>query len=127
MVGGSMATRFRNEKEVEANLLGPLFRDKLGYGESRMEWGRPVRIQFGREIKDKEADLVISHDGRPVITVEAKAPTETVQSGISQVDSYAFALQTPYSVVTNGKHFVLRGSYAGNSRINVIDSSVAEL
>ncbi len=122
-----MARSFRNEKEVEVNLLGPLFRDKLGYGESRMEWAKPVRITFGREVKDKEADLVISHDGRPVITVEAKAPTETVQSGISQVDSYAFALQTPYSVVTNGKHFVLRGYYAGNSRINVIDSSVAEL
>jgi len=117
----------RNEKEVEKNLLFPLFRDTLGYPEESLEWGKRVPITFGRETRIKEADLVASHGQRPVVTVEAKSPTETVQSGISQVDSYAFRLETPFSVVTNGKHFVLRGYYAGNSRINVIDSSVSDL
>src|SRR5207248_1035665 len=61
------------------------------------------------------------------IAVEAKRPTEPVQPGTSQVDSYAFALQTRYGVVTNGKHLVLRGYYEGNKRINVINESIERL
>jgi len=122
-----MSTSYRSEREVEVNLLGPLFRDVLGYAEKDLEWARSVKVTFGRETKTKQADLVVNYRNRPVIAVEAKKPTEPVQSGLSQVDSYAFALETPYSVVTNGRHFVLRGYYSFNSRINVIDDSVDRL
>lgn len=108
-------------------MLGPLFKDVLGYSEDRLRWAQPVEISFGRERKTKEADLVVYHDNKPVVTVEAKRPTESLQRAIGQVDSYAFALQTPYSVLTNGKHFMLRGYYSFNSRLNVIDDAVADL
>jgi type I restriction enzyme M protein len=115
------------EKEVEIRLIEPLFREILGYPAVELEWNRPVKITWGRESRTKQADLVVNHHKKPVIAVEAKRPTETVQSGLSQVDSYAFALSTPYSVITNGKHLVLRGYYSFNSKINVIDESVEGL
>lgn len=118
---------FRSEREVEINLLAPLFQRVLGYHESDLEWAKPVKMTLGREIRTKQADLVITRAKRPLITVEAKRPTEPVQSGLDQVDSYAFALKTPYSVITNGKQLVLRGYYSFNSRINVIDESVNDL
>ena len=118
---------FRSEREVEVNLLAPLFQDVLGYPEADLEWAKSVRMSFGREIMTKQADLVISRRQKPLITVEAKKPTESVQSAIDQVDSYAYALHTPYSVITNGRHLVVRGYYSGNRRLNVIDDNVDDM
>src|ERR1700745_1177840 len=84
-------------------------------------------MHLGREIATKEADLLAKHHGHPVVTVDAKHPKEAVQAYIGQLDSYAFHLRTPYSVITNGRRFILRGYYSFNSRINVIDKSVDEL
>lgn len=122
-----MALTLRSERDVETKLLEPLFRDVLGYPDESLHWDKPVPIVMGREKKIKKADLVAYHNDQPVVTVEAKSPTEPVQSGIGQVDSYAFALQTPYSVVTNGRQFVLRGYYSFNSRINVVQEAVQNL
>jgi type I restriction enzyme M protein len=119
-----MLTLYKSEREVEAKLLHPLFRDVLGYPEDELDWAVPVQMSFGREKKTKEADLVAKFKGRNVITIEAKKPTEPVQAYIGQLDSYAFHLQTPYSIITNGRQFILRGYYSFNSRINVIDESV---
>ena len=77
---------YRNEKEVEVRLLHPLFRDTLGYPDSELDWGRSVPMQFGREKKTKEADLVAKYHGKPVITVEAKSPNEPVLAHLGQVD-----------------------------------------
>ena len=119
---------YKSEREVEVKFLHPLFRDTLGYPEDDLDWDRPVTMQLGRDEKrTKYADLVAKYKGRPVITVEAKKPTEVVRSWYRQVDSYAVELQTPYSVITNGHQFVLRGYFSFNSRINVIDQPVEEL
>ena len=117
----------RSERDVETKLLGPLFQDILEYPPENLHWDEPVPMVLGRERKTKKADLVAFHDGQAVVTVEAKSPREPVQSAIAQVDSYAFALQTPYSVITNGKHFLVRGYYSFNSRINVVQESVPRL
>ncbi len=119
-----MLTLYKSEREVEVKLLHPLFRDTLGYPEDELDWAVPVQMNLGRERKVKEADLVAKFRGRNVITVEAKKPTEPVQAHMGQLDSYAFHLQTPYSIITNGRQFILRGYYSFNSRINVIDESV---
>ncbi len=116
-----------SERDIETKLLQPLFSTTLGYPDGDLKFAVPVRLTFGREKKTKEADLVVYHKGKPVVVVEAKKPTETLQSGIDQVDSYAFALQTPYSVVTNGRGFILRGYYSFNSRINILEESVDDL
>ena len=116
-----------SEKDVETRLVLPLFRDILGYPEAELEWGKTIKMPFGRETKTTFADLVANYHGSPVIVVEAKRPTEAVRNGLAQVDSYAHALPTPFSVVTNGRQFVVRGYYSFNSRINVIDESVDDL
>jgi len=119
-----MLALYKSEREVEVKLLHPLFRDILGYPEDELDWAVPVEMNFGREKRTKEADLVAKYKGRNVITVEAKKPTVPVQAHMGQLDSYAYHLQTPYSVITNGHQFILRGYYSFNSRINVIDESV---
>lgn len=119
-----MLTLYKSEREVEVKLLHPLFTEVLGYPEDELDWAVPVPMNLGREKKVKEADLVAKYQGRNVIAVEAKKPTEPVQAHMGQLDSYAFHLQTPYSIITNGRQFILRGYYSFNSRINVIDESV---
>ncbi|MCX8130888.1 MAG: N-6 DNA methylase [Clostridia bacterium] len=116
-----------SERDVEAKLIQPLFKDILGYPNKNLYWDVAVEFNNGRERFVKKADLAAYHGNKPVIVVEAKRPTETLQSGIDQVDSYAFALQTPFSVITNGKAFILRGYYSSNKRINIIESTVEEL
>ena len=116
-----------SERDIETKLVYPLFKDTLGYPEESIQTDYPVKLTFGRQKTTKKADLVAFHNGKPVLVVEAKKPTETLQSGIDQVDSYAFALQTPYSIVTNGRRFILRGYYSFNSRINILEESVEEL
>lgn len=118
---------YGSERDVEVKLLDPLFRDELGYAQRDLAWAVPVTLTFGREKKTKEADLVVKHKKTPVIAVEAKKPTEPVQGGMGQIDSYAFALETPYSLITNGRHLVVRGYYASNRRINIIDGTIDEL
>jgi len=122
-----MALDLRSERDVETKFIGPLFRDVLEYPDEGLHWDEPVKIVIGRQRLTKKADLVAFHGKTPVVAVEAKSPREAVRSGLSQVDSYAFALRTKFSVVTNGLQFVVRGYYAGNNRINVIDSGVEEL
>jgi type I restriction enzyme M protein len=99
----------------------------LGYPANDLEWRPPVEMHLGREVATKEADLLAKHHGQPRVTVDAKHPKEAVESYIGQLDSYAFHLQTPYSIITNGRRFILRGYYSFNSRINVIDDTVDDL
>lgn len=122
-----MITTLKTERDVETNVLRPLFCDVLGYSDRDLHWAKRGSIPARREIPLKEADLVAHCKGSPVVTVKAKSPREPVRGDLSQVDAYAYALQTKFSVVTNGLQFVVRGYYAGNSRINVIDAPVEEL
>ncbi len=116
------------ERDVEVKLINKLFQNTLLYPDKCLNWNYPVKMNFGREKKTKFADLVITHDKhkKPLIVVEAKKPTETLQSGISQVDSYAFFLESRYSIVTNGKSFLLRGYY-DNKKVNIIESDIQSL
>ena len=122
-----MRLALRSERDVETKLVGPLFQDVLKYPAESLHWDEPVPMVLGREKKTKKADLVAYHNSQAVVIVEAKSPREPIQSGIGQVDSYAFALQTPYSVITNGKQFLVRGYYSFNSRINIIQETVPRL
>tara|TARA_R110000782_G_scaffold237188_1_gene323607 strand:+ start:356416 stop:358971 length:2556 start_codon:yes stop_codon:yes gene_type:complete len=116
------------ERDVEVKLIDKLFQNTLLYPNKCLNWDYPVKMSFGREKKTKYADLVVTHEKhkKPLIVVEAKKPTETLQSGISQVDSYAFFLESKYSIVTNGKSFLLRGYY-DNSKVNIIESDIETL
>lgn len=116
-----------SEKDVEVKIVTPLFRDILGYEEKEMAWAVPVRMNFGREVRTKEADLVIRRNGEALVVVEAKKPTEAISGATGQTDSYAFALQSPFSLITNGKEYRLRAYYHGNRRVNLITGSIDNL
>lgn len=119
---------YTTERDVEVKLINKLFQTTLLYPNGCLNWNYPIKMSFGREKKIKYADLVVTHDKhkKPIIVVEAKKPTETLQSGISQVDSYAFFLESKYSIITNGKSFLLRGYY-DNSKVNIIESDIESL
>lgn len=116
-----------SEKDVEVKLIANLFANVLGYPETELRWNVPVAITQGRETRQKFADLVAYRSAKAEVVVEAKRPTESVSTAIDQVDSYAFALQARYSVVTNGHQLIVRGYFAGNTRINLVDTTIDEL
>ena len=116
-----------SEKDVEVKIITPLFRDILGYEENEMAWAVPVKMNFGREVRTKEADLVIRRKGEVLVVVEAKKPTEAIAGATGQTDSYAFALQAPFSLITNGKEYRLRAYYHGNRRVDLITGSINPL
>ncbi|WP_121631988.1 N-6 DNA methylase [Tropicibacter alexandrii] len=122
-----MELNLRSERDVEAKVIAPLFRDILGYPDEDMSWGVPVDMQFGREVKTKEADLVVSHQGANVVVVEAKKPTEPVLGATGQTDSYAFALQCPFSFITNGREYLLRGYYHANRRVDLLSGTIGNI
>jgi type I restriction enzyme M protein len=122
-----MATSIRSERDVETKIVAPLFTKILGYKDEQMHWAVPVKMQFGREIKTKEADLVVSHSGQNLIVVEAKNPTEPVLGATGQTDSYAFALQCPFSFITNGREYLLRGYYHANRRVDLLSGTISSI
>lgn len=119
-----MSLDLRSERDVETKIIAPLFRDVLGYDEANMHWCVPVDMQFGREVRTKEADLLIKHNGDNVVVVEAKKPTEPVLGATGQTDSYAFALQCPFSFITNGREYLLRGYYHANRRVDLLSGTI---
>ncbi|XBL69153.1 N-6 DNA methylase [Citromicrobium bathyomarinum] len=117
----------RSERDVETKIVAPLFSRILGYDDEQMNWAVPVQMHLGREKKTKEADLVICHSGENLIVVEAKKPTEPVIGATGQTDSYAFALQCPFSFITNGREYLLRGYYHANRRVDLLSGTIDKL
>lgn len=122
-----MSINVQSERDVEVKVITPLFKDILGYSDDDMRWAVPVKMNFGREVKTKEADLVIERGGEKLIVVEAKKPTEAVFGASGQTDSYAFALAAPFSFITNGREYILRAYYHGNKRIDVVKGSIDKI
>jgi len=74
------------------------------------QYGYPVNqikveenVYFGREIKIKDADIVIYHKDKvsPFIVIETKKPDE--KKGLAQVKSYASSMGALIAVWTNGQ------------------------
>lgn len=122
-----MSDLLTSEKDVEVKIVTPLFREILGYAETEMFWAVPVKMNLGREVKTKQADLVIKRQGEPLIVIEAKKPTEAISGATGQTDSYAFALQAPFSLITNGKEYRLRAYYHGNKRVDLLSGAIGAM
>ncbi|WP_175673173.1 N-6 DNA methylase [Burkholderia ambifaria] len=116
-----------SERDVEVKVITPLFTNILGYSEEEMRWAVPVKMNFGREVKTKEADLIIQRRGETLVVIEAKKPTEAISGATGQTDSYAFALQSPFSLITNGREYRLRAYYHGNKRVDLIGDAIENL
>lgn len=116
------------EDDVENKFLQELFTKELGYDINKdLKWKEAVRYQEGRKKITKFADLIIYKNEKPVMIVETKKPTESVIDNIGQVDSYSFAKEVRYSIITNGRKIILREYLAANKKANIINMSIEKL
>ncbi len=101
---------FHNEIEVEVKFIHPLVQF-LGYQEHEFELRVPCNLQLGHNSIKGEADWVLldrnntSFERKIFIVIEAKAPRVSLDEFHAQVRSYAFSLDAPLYVITNGKDF----------------------
>ncbi|KQW61031.1 MULTISPECIES: type I restriction enzyme HsdR N-terminal domain-containing protein [unclassified Ensifer] len=97
------------EADVEIRVVLPLLR-ALGYQLSDIRPKQPVEFQQGRTRRPgrkPEADFVVYSElphtrDTALIVVEAKRPTEKLEEGKEQAESYAQNLRTPLFILTNG-------------------------
>ena len=73
---GTAILEYRNEVEVEHNLIRPLFTDILGYPADDLEWRPPVAMHLGREKTTKEADLLAKESIPSLGTISSAGPAE---------------------------------------------------
>lgn len=126
----SMASReFKNEIEVEFKFIYPLVK-YLGYSDDRFSIRHSVALKMGSQEAAGEADWVLWHHrpqgGRkPLVIIEAKAANRDLdESAVSQARSYAFAMGTPYYLVTNGRQLRLyKRGVETDERILAVDST----
>ena len=102
----SSNARYGNEIEVEVKFVQPLLQF-LGYHANAYEVRRRVKFQMGRQQYAGEADWVIwsGPDRRQArIVIEVKGPKTRLDGAVqAQARSYAFALNAPLYVLTNGQ------------------------
>lgn len=96
-----MRSSSSSETDVVVKFITPLIK-KLGYSQRRLNEVRyEYAIAIGRN-KYVYPDIVINIDHVPAIVIDAKNPTENLDSYERQIISYALLLKTPYAVITNG-------------------------
>lgn len=95
-----------NPEEIVRQLFLSSLIHSYGYPRERIEVEKGV--QFGSEIAEKRADIVISdrdHPDTAYIIVEVKKPKRT--DGVEQLKSYCNAEGAPIAVWTNGSEIVI--------------------
>lgn len=104
---------YRNEIEVETKFVYQLVK-YLGHDDSNVDVRYPINIQVGRNSNRGEADWVIwngaagSEDRKALFIIEAKGQYQDITTEVQeQARSYAFALNAPIYLCTNGKRFVI--------------------
>lgn len=125
-------TSYRNEIEVEVKFIYPLV-EQLGYKNTDFDIRVPVNIQVGRNRSRGEADWVLwnkrsgTDNQQARVVIEAKAPHQDLNEEVqAQARSYAFALNAPIYVNTNGRRIQIfhRGVQGDKC---VVDCDVKEL
>jgi hypothetical protein len=130
-IRGLSSINYRNEVEVETKFIYTLV-SLLGYKPNDFNMRVPVDVIVGRQSVRGEADWVI-YDNRGngtknvAFVIEAKASSQLLTREVKeQARSYAFALNAPTYVLTNGKQLqIYRRSI--QTDICAVDCKVAEL
>lgn len=103
------ALTYRNEIEVEIKFIAPLV-TFLGFTPEQIDIRVPIAVQVGRQTSNGQADWVLWAPGRraPIAIIEAKAPGAPLNGAAQgQARSYAFALNAPLILLTNGRQLEL--------------------
>ena len=96
-----------NEAETRAELIDPALA-AAGWHTPPAHARREVEIAQGRLIgqgkreRRRVADYVLTHRGRRLAVIEAKAAALPAAEGVAQAKDYAARLQTRYAYATNG-------------------------
>lgn len=96
---------YSSEVEVEIKFIYPFMRF-LGYGISDLKTRISIEVPVGRQKIGGVADWVVyNHQyGKPFLVIEAKEPNQQLNKQVQeQARSYAFALNAPYYMLTNGR------------------------
>lgn len=97
-----------NEAETRAESIDPALA-AAGWGvvegsRARREQIAPGRlIGGGKRETDKSADYVLTHRGRRLAVIEAKADTKGVGEGVAQAKDYADRLRCRFAYAANGR------------------------
>lgn len=118
---------YRNEVEVESKLIVPLLHH-LGHPADQWQQRVKIDVPVGRNTHTGEADFVVREpNGRVTLIVEAKAPAAPLDAAAqAQARSYAYALNAPRYLLTNGRLLQLwqRGVVED---VIIVECAVAEL
>ena len=116
---------FASEREVEQYFIAPILK-KLNYTDEDCAIGFRLNIYSGVKKERKEVDFAV-FDGllrekeKALVVVEAKSSEKKLtDDAFGQARSYAFALSTPYYIVTNGNQiivFLFRGGQVKDNEV----------
>lgn len=117
------------EADVETKFIYNILLSKiLEYPSELVHFHVPVKITQGRTTVTKEADVVIENkNSENIIVIDSKAPTENLENYFDQIDSYAFVLEAPISILSNYYRTVVRVYLQGNKKQIVLDKNINEL
>lgn len=100
---------YSSEIDVEIKFVY-LFMRFLGYNMSDLKTRVPIEVPVGRKKVVGIADWVVYNhqSGRPFLVIEAKEPNQQLNTLVQdQARSYAFGLNAPLYLLTNGKEIVV--------------------
>lgn len=119
---------YNNETEVINKYITPILIKQIKNLNENIEYNYevPVKVYIGRETKTKSADIVLSLDGKNLLIIDGKSPTERLEDYFNQIDSYASFLEAPLSLLCNGERIIIRTYLAGNSKEILLDQSVKQ-
>lgn len=94
-----------NEAQIRASLVGPFFRDALGW-----DIENPDEFKFEEHIAGKRADILACIDGIAQFVIEVKALSHGIFGKAEfyrQAIQYADGLEKRYAILTNFREFVV--------------------
>lgn len=117
-----------SEADVETKYIyNILLKEILRFPSKQVYLHVPVKITHGRATTTKEADVVIKNkSNKNIIVIDSKAPTEKLDKYFAQIDSYAFALETPISILCNYHRMIIRVYLSGNRKQIIYDKNINE-
>lgn len=118
--------RYLTEADVETKFIySIMLKDILEFPSEHVHLHKSVKITQGRTTVTKEADVVIENEkGENVLVIDSKAPDEKLEDYFGQIDSYAFYLEAPVSVLSNYYRTVVRVYLSRNKKDVVFDSDI---
>ncbi len=122
-------SQYLTEADVETKFIYEvLLRKVFDFKKENIKFHVPVEVTEGRKKTVKEADVVIYNDsGEVQLVIDSKAPDVKLEPYFGQIDSYAFNLSAPISILSNYHRTVVRIYLSGNKKKVVFDETLSSM